>query len=184
MCCQEPKLFSAETNVNELPDWILKRLQELDWNQNRLSRESGVSHGQISKIINGLQLPSPEVAMQLGRALGVSAETILKMAGRLKGREKLLPLVDELITLTEGENEHTIRQWIAAIRAMKGARVQSRFNEPQPEERDFFDWFIERFGEQIEPEALAEYKREVARFREHKRTEKKGGDTGPLVASG
>lgn len=69
--------------AEELVTFITTQLNEKDWSQNKLGRQARLSKSQISRVMNG-QRPSPEVARALGDALGVSAEHILKLSGRLE----------------------------------------------------------------------------------------------------
>jgi transcriptional regulator with XRE-family HTH domain len=69
--------------AEELSDFITTQLNDRDWSQNKLAKQAHLSSSQISRIMNGNR-PSPEVAMALGEALGVSAEHILKLSGRLE----------------------------------------------------------------------------------------------------
>ncbi len=49
---------------------------------------------------------------------------------------------------------------------------------------DVLDKLIQKFGDQIDPQALEEFKLEVKQEREGRAQKKKSGDTGPLVAPG
>lgn len=82
----------------KLVDWIREQLNERDWSQNKLAKEAGLTSSQISRIMNG-QRPSPEIARDLAKALNVSADFVLEMAGRLASKEKRTPLIEELIGL-------------------------------------------------------------------------------------
>ncbi len=65
-----------------LVEWITTQLNDRDWSQNKLAREAKLSPSQVSRVMNG-QRPSPEIARAIGGALGVPAEYILKLSGRL-----------------------------------------------------------------------------------------------------
>ncbi len=58
-------------------------MDELDLTQADLSRLSGISPAQISRLLNGLSKPGPDACLALAHALHLSPETVFRAAGIL-----------------------------------------------------------------------------------------------------
>lgn len=80
----------SASSTTDLVTYINDQLQQRDWSQNRLAREAKLSPSQVSRVMNGVR-PSPEIAGALGKALGLSAESVLKLAGRLEPDVQVVP---------------------------------------------------------------------------------------------
>ena len=68
---------------NELPEWLLAKLNELGLSQRQLAARAGVSQGTISHIINGTRRAGADVCVSLARAFNIPPETVLHKAGIL-----------------------------------------------------------------------------------------------------
>lgn len=63
-------------------DWILERLNELDWSQADLARNSGLTRSVISKYMAG-RIPDESALRQIAKALKLSPESVFRAAGIL-----------------------------------------------------------------------------------------------------
>lgn len=88
-------------NEIDFPTWLQKELDARGWNQSDLSRRSGITTGQISRILNGTRGPAPETLNGIAKAFHLSPELIFRIAGLLPPRENVEPLDEELLDLFE-----------------------------------------------------------------------------------
>jgi transcriptional regulator with XRE-family HTH domain len=56
---------------------LRKIVKRKDWNQTKLSKESGIKQSYLSKIYNGKQIPTLPVFVQIADALGCTADELL-----------------------------------------------------------------------------------------------------------
>jgi transcriptional regulator with XRE-family HTH domain len=87
----------------DFTNWLLEQIEQRGWDQAELSRRSGVTTAQVSRIFTGERKAGPEVARKFARALGLPPETVFRQAGLLpkarlqvEGEEELLHLFAEL----------------------------------------------------------------------------------------
>ena len=63
-------------------NWLLDRLNELNWSQADLSRASGLTTGAISNYING-RIPDKAGLRKIAKAIKLPPETVFRAAGVL-----------------------------------------------------------------------------------------------------
>lgn len=67
--------------MDKLSDYLARELQTRGWSMRELSRRSGMSHAQISNVINGDSNAGYEFCLAIAKALDVEPGTLLSMAG-------------------------------------------------------------------------------------------------------
>lgn len=72
----------SKVTPRELIDWLDTRLVERGWTDYALAKRAGLSHTVISKARSGIR-PGWEACTAIAKALDVSPEVILRMAGLL-----------------------------------------------------------------------------------------------------
>lgn len=78
--------------------WLQNRLDERGWNQSKLAQRSGISQGQIARIMNGTREAGPRVCRAIARALNLPEEEVFRAAG--------------LLTKSNGDEPPTLKEWI------------------------------------------------------------------------
>jgi transcriptional regulator with XRE-family HTH domain len=78
-------------------DWIEGELRKREWSRSDLSRKSGITTAQISRVLNGDQNPGHVFHEGMARAFNVPLETVLRAA-------KVLQPVSERDALKEDFN--------------------------------------------------------------------------------
>jgi len=84
-------------------EWLLKKLQEMDWKQADLARRSGITTGSISNYING-RIPDKKALIKIAKAFKMPAETIFQLAGVLPEESKPDELTKEGIYILQRLN--------------------------------------------------------------------------------
>lgn len=117
------------TPAKEMPpefwDWYDGKRKELDLSDRQVADKAGISNSVISKARSGEQPIRYEACIKIAEAFGDPPEMVLRLAGLLPRSRGYRPSADEWSALIDGEDEATVRGWIAAIRAMK-ANQQKR----------------------------------------------------------
>ena len=72
--------------------WINSQLRARDWSLRKLSREAGIHHGTISRVLSGHNSPGHDFCDGLARAFDMAPEEVYRLAGLLQ------PLPDDQIT--------------------------------------------------------------------------------------
>lgn len=108
----------------EFWEWLNRELDNLSWSDRRLAEAAGLSNSVISRARTGTQAMSWDALAAIADALRQPRHYILQLAG-------LLPRVrgepdPEWVSLIDGEDEQTVREWMAAIKAMREARRKGR----------------------------------------------------------
>jgi transcriptional regulator with XRE-family HTH domain len=70
-------------DYNDFSDWLSNLLVEKDMSQAELSRRSGISPSQISKLINRQSPPGKTTCEAIAKAFGISVITVYRHAGIL-----------------------------------------------------------------------------------------------------
>jgi transcriptional regulator with XRE-family HTH domain len=102
-------------------DWLLKKLQEMDWSQADLARQSGLTKGAISKYLMG-RIPDETALRKIARAFKLPPETVFRAAGvlppQLPENEKLEQAKHLLSdpSLTDEDKEEILEQIKLKIR--------------------------------------------------------------------
>lgn len=84
-------------------DWLQKQLIDRGWNQSELSRRSGITTGQISRLINGSRKPGIDNLQAIANALGLPASIAFAAAGIDLEKNKPRRLQDGIIAYKTGE---------------------------------------------------------------------------------
>jgi transcriptional regulator with XRE-family HTH domain len=79
--------------------WLLKQLQEKEWTQADLARNSGLTKGAISKYING-RIPDETAIRKIAHSLKLSPETVFRAAGLLPPQSPETELIHRIVYLT------------------------------------------------------------------------------------
>ena len=79
--------------------WLQGQLDNRGWTQARLARRSGVSTGQIARVINGTRAPGPDFCRAVAKALDLPEELVFRQAGLLspEGKKENPPNLAEWI---------------------------------------------------------------------------------------
>lgn len=64
-------------------DWLQRELSNRGWDQAELSRRSGISSAQISRIVTGGRRPGKDSIDGIARALRLPPEDVMRQAGIL-----------------------------------------------------------------------------------------------------
>lgn len=104
--------------TSDFPQWLSEQLDIKAWNKAELSRRSGVSAPQITRIMNREQSPGKESLIAIARALHLPQETVFRAAGMLPPvparNEQIERIMNYLDTLPESELDR-IEIQIAAL---------------------------------------------------------------------
>jgi len=72
-----------ETNRYTLVNWIVEKNDARNWSQRRLASEAGLSHTQVSNVINGSRAVTFDFCAAVAKAFGEPPEKVLRIAGLL-----------------------------------------------------------------------------------------------------
>ena len=115
------KRLSWYHRVVELATWLQARLTELGWSQAELSRRSGVSAGQISKVLNGDSRAGADFCVAISAPLGVEPYVVLKLAGYLpKSYEPRRDILTQLLEAAASLPDEEIDELVALARVKRG----------------------------------------------------------------
>jgi len=64
-------------------EWLTQKLNEYHWDQSDLARKSGLTGGQISRLISGTRRPGRNSCDAIARAFDISVITVYRHAGIL-----------------------------------------------------------------------------------------------------
>jgi transcriptional regulator with XRE-family HTH domain len=67
----------------DFPDWLRQQLDQRGWDQIELAYRSGVTPGQVSRILSGTRHAGPETCIALARALNLPREEVFQARGWL-----------------------------------------------------------------------------------------------------
>jgi transcriptional regulator with XRE-family HTH domain len=88
-------------------DWLRKKLKERDWTQAELSRRSGVSTPQITRVLSGERGLGEQSIKGIAQALQLPPEVVFRAAGLLPQvteKHSKMNELDHLATQLEGDN--------------------------------------------------------------------------------
>jgi transcriptional regulator with XRE-family HTH domain len=77
------KMFSAMSTIT-FAEWLVKELEERGWSQADLARETGLTTGGVSNLINQVRKPNPDTCNVIAHALKLPSEIVLQAAGYWK----------------------------------------------------------------------------------------------------
>lgn len=86
-------------NAINFSQWLKSELDLRGWNQSELSRRSGISNPQISRLINMQSTPGDSACRAIAKALKLPAETVFRAAGLLPPTVQHSPIEDQIILL-------------------------------------------------------------------------------------
>lgn len=69
--------------MDHFSEWLREQLKIRGWDQAELARRSGITPGQISRIITAMRQPGPDAVNGIATALRVPAEEVMRRAGLL-----------------------------------------------------------------------------------------------------
>ena len=69
--------------IMQFAEWLQQELDKRNWDQAEFSRRSGVTRGQISRIIAGIRGAGPDVCIAIARGLNLPREEVFKARGWL-----------------------------------------------------------------------------------------------------
>lgn len=96
----------------EFPQWLRRELEIREWSQVDLSRKTGISTAQITRIISGERGFGVEALASISNALEVSPITILRKAGLLPpGPDDKINLEDWKFMLEQMTDEERNEIW-------------------------------------------------------------------------
>lgn len=79
----------------EFMNWLRNEMKNREISQADLSRRSGISAPQISKIYNGLSETSEDGYVAIAKGLRLPATVVLRAAGIIPKEPEYVPLLDE-----------------------------------------------------------------------------------------
>lgn len=82
--------------VDNFPDWLRKELDVRDWTQADLSRRSGVSTGQIARLLSGERGLGPDSILAIAKALKLPPEEVYRAAGLLPPKSERDELIEKI----------------------------------------------------------------------------------------
>ncbi len=81
----------------DFAEWLREELRNRDWSQSDLSRRSGVSTAQITRVLSGERGIGEATCKSLARALHLPPEEVFRKAGLLPPK----PVADEIMEQAE-----------------------------------------------------------------------------------
>jgi transcriptional regulator with XRE-family HTH domain len=99
-------------------DWLLDKLQKIDWSQADLARASGLTTASISKYVGG-RIPDESALKKIAKAFNLPPETVFRAAGILPPVSELDAMREEIIELTSHMSREEQREVLEYIRWRK-----------------------------------------------------------------
>lgn len=90
--------FLMETRI-DFSQWLQNELDDRHWIQADLARKSGLSTGQVSRLLTGTRDPGGSTCLAIARAFRLPVEIVLKAAGILPAGNTTDESTDELYEL-------------------------------------------------------------------------------------
>lgn len=88
-----------------LPEWLLEKMNEKGMNAAELSRKSGISAQQISRLLSGQRGVSEVSLRAISEALNIPPEVAFRVAGFLPPLPERTQQIEQLVYLFERLNE-------------------------------------------------------------------------------
>jgi transcriptional regulator with XRE-family HTH domain len=97
----------------EFSNWLVKQLDEREWTQADLSKRSGVTTSQISRILSGTRGIGIDACLAIARAFHIPEERVFRKAGFLPNRpciigEQKEELDDYYRALSQGNRDRLV----------------------------------------------------------------------------
>jgi transcriptional regulator with XRE-family HTH domain len=109
----------------DFPTWLQNEMTKRGWNQSDLARHSGITTGQISRILSGTRNPVPETLTAIARALRMPPVSVFRAAGLLPPDTELDELDRELLHLFDQLSPDDQIEIIELARLKIARRTQS-----------------------------------------------------------
>ncbi len=87
----------------EFGEWLQEQIESRGWHQARLARRSGISAGQIARVLNNTRRPGPEFCRAIAKALELPEGLVFTQAGLLSPEQRK-------------DDPPTLAEWIALFR--------------------------------------------------------------------
>lgn len=87
-----------ETNF---PEWLLNKLEQLDMTQAELARKSGITSGQVSRILSGQRGAESKTLSAIAQALKLPPDEVYRAAGLLPPDNTINELIQQILHLTK-----------------------------------------------------------------------------------
>jgi transcriptional regulator with XRE-family HTH domain len=113
---------------NDFVAWINGEIKAREWSQSDLSRKSGITTAQISRVLNRERLPGIEFCKGIARAFGLKDIQVLEIAGLAtdKDRVKFSPIVEATAAMLNELSENDQEE----IRAMVRVKWERKHRKP------------------------------------------------------
>lgn len=86
--------------MTKFADWLLNELKKRNMSQADLSKASGVSNAQISRVLAGTRGIGTDALTKISRVLQLPSETVLRAAGLLPPQSPESELINSIVHLT------------------------------------------------------------------------------------
>lgn len=121
--------------TKDFSTWLQNELDTRGWTKAELSRRSGISASQVTRIMNREQNPGQESLESIARALRLPPETVLRAAGLLPQKADQSPNFDELLYVFEQMTDDEQNELLAMGRLKIEMREKRRGREPKTQPR-------------------------------------------------
>jgi len=113
--------------MDTFADWLLQQMQERDWSQADLARQSGLTRSTISYYLSEKSKSPDEAALRkIARAFKFPPETIFRAAGLLPSKPEIDEQIEEILheaaQLSGAERE----ELLAYIRMKRNLREKQK----------------------------------------------------------
>ncbi len=112
------KLLLSMDNTDTKGRWLGDLLEQLGWTPADLSRATRLDSAVISNIRNGRREVGIDTAIVIGKAVGKSPETILRLAGKLPPAVEVDEEIEQIIHESEKLNKTDQGEVLAYIRML------------------------------------------------------------------
>lgn len=137
--------------MERFPAWILEELNKRGWKPADLSRETGISSGALSNILNDYRKPGPDVCRSIAHALRIPEETVFRQAGLLSPKPEnamadLLKGLVDLLNDKQLEYVTEIVEWRLSLQEAEANHIGRMEDEEKEKAR------LLKIVEQMSPE--------------------------------
>ena len=98
-----------------LPEWLIERLEELEMTAADLSRKSGISAQQISRLLSGQRGVSEVSLRAISEALNIPPEVAFRVAGFLPPVSEKTEVHEQLLYMFDRLNDQDRRAVLTMI---------------------------------------------------------------------
>jgi transcriptional regulator with XRE-family HTH domain len=83
--------------MEQFAEWLKDQLKVMDISQAELSRRSGLSVAQISRIVNKISPPGDKAIQLMADALGLPRDLLYRKSGKLPPEPARTDLIDQIL---------------------------------------------------------------------------------------